>query len=124
MNSELWAFSRATRTIVLWPKSMSSIDIYSPSGKEEALQDGYDLSPKGTLVEALQETYSRRALPWSPTAFPSHSDANLLRSHGIKPILLGPGSLTEAQTPDESIEFQEVVAAADIYYQTIRHMFG
>jgi acetylornithine deacetylase len=88
------------------------------------IQDGYDLPPKGRLVDALQQVYARRALPWKPAAFPSHSDANLLWSHGIKPVLLGPGSLAQAHTPDEFIEFHEVVAAAEIYYQTIRQIFG
>jgi acetylornithine deacetylase len=88
------------------------------------IQDGYDLPPKGMLVEALQKVYAQRTLSWKPAAFPSHSDANLLWSHGIKPILLGPGSLAKAHTPDESIEFHEVVTAAEIYYQTMLQMFG
>jgi acetylornithine deacetylase len=104
----------------------------SPAGKERhpaeirfhTIQDGYDLPPKGAVVEALQKVYAQRKLTWEPTAFPSHSDANLLWSHGIKPILLGPGSLTQAHTPEESIEFHEVVTAAEIYYQTLMQMFG
>ncbi len=103
----------------------------SPAGKTphpaetrfHTIQDGYDLPPKGTLVDALQTVFSQRSLSWTPTAFPSHSDANLLWSHGIKPILLGPGNLAKAHTPEESIEFHEVVAAAEIYYQTLLRMF-
>jgi acetylornithine deacetylase len=103
----------------------------SPAGKTphpaetrfHTIQDGYDLPPKGTLVEALQTVFSQRSLSWAPTAFPSHSDANLLWSHGIKPILLGPGNLAKAHTPDESVEFHEVVAAAEIYYQMMLQMF-
>jgi acetylornithine deacetylase len=111
---------------------LEEIVAVSPASKERhpaesrfhTIQDGYDLPPKGALVEALQKVYAQRALTWEPTAFPSHSDANLFWSHGIKPILLGPGSLTQAHTPDESIEFHEVVAAAEIYYQTLLTMFG
>jgi acetylornithine deacetylase len=88
------------------------------------IQGGYDLPPRGPIVVALQNVYAQRNLAWEPAAFPSHSDANLLWSHGIKSILLGPGSLTKAHTPGESIEFQEVVTAAEIYYQTIQYMFG
>ena len=88
------------------------------------IQDGYDLPQKGALVEALQKVYVHRELPWQPSAFPSHSDANLLWASGIKPILLGPGSLTKAHVPDESISAGEVVAAAEIYLQLVRHMFA
>ncbi len=88
------------------------------------IQDGYDLPEKGAVVEALQKVYAQRAIPWQPTAFPSHSDANLLWARGIKPILLGPGSLAEAHTPDESIDRHEVVAAAEIYCQLMQAMFA
>ena len=87
------------------------------------IQDGYDLPQKGIVVEALQKVYAHRGLPWQPSAFPSHSDANLLWANGIKPILLGPGSLTKAHVPDESVSSGEVVAAAEIYLQLVRHMF-
>lgn len=104
----------------------------SKAGKESlpsetrfhTIQDGYDLPAKGKLVEALQKVFALRALSWKPAAFPSHSDANLLWSHGIKPILLGPGSLTKAHTPDEYVDFHEVITAAEIYYQTLLQMFG
>jgi acetylornithine deacetylase len=87
------------------------------------IQDGYDLPLKGPIVDALQNVYAQRNLSWKPAAFPSHSDANLLWSHGIKSILLGPGSLAKAHSPDESVEFQEVVTAAEIYYQALRQIF-
>ena len=103
----------------------------APAGKHHrpaevrfhTIQDGYDLPEKGVVVEALQRVYARRATPWQPAAFPSHSDANLLWTHGIKPILLGPGNLAKAHTPDESIDFHEVVAAAEIFYQLILEIF-
>jgi acetylornithine deacetylase len=88
------------------------------------IQGGYDLPCKGPVVDALQSAFAQQNIAWKPAAFPSHSDANLLWSHGIKPILLGPGSLSKAHTPDESIEFQEVVTAAEIYYQTLLQLFG
>ncbi len=88
------------------------------------IQDGYDLPEKGAVVEALQNVFTQRAIPWQPTAFPSHSDANLLWARGIKPVLLGPGSLAKAHTPDESVDRREVVAAAEIYYQLMLAMFA
>ncbi len=88
------------------------------------IQDGYDLPGKGAVVETLRKVYDQRALLWQPTAFPSHSDANLLWAHGIKPILLGPGSLAKAHVPDESISEEEIFAAAGIYYQLMFTLFS
>jgi acetylornithine deacetylase len=64
------------------------------------------------------------ARPWPPAAFPSHSDANLLWAHGIKPILLGPGSLAKAHVPDESIGEEEILTAAEVYYQLMFTLFS
>ncbi len=104
----------------------------APAGKQHSpaevrfhtIQDGYDLPVKGMLVEALQKVFGQRELPWQPAAFPSHSDANLLWANGIKPILLGPGSLSKAHTPEESINLHEVIVAAEIYYQLVMTIFG
>jgi acetylornithine deacetylase len=76
---------------------------------------GYELPEKGRVVEALRDIYGNRSLPWEPRAFPSHSDANQLWSSGVKPILLGPGQLGKAHAPDESVPFQQVQVAAEIY---------
>jgi acetylornithine deacetylase len=79
------------------------------------IEAGYELPEKGSVVEALQATYSRRSLAWKPHPFPSHSDANQLWASGVKPILLGPGQLEKAHAPEESISFQQVVDAAELY---------
>jgi acetylornithine deacetylase len=79
------------------------------------VEAGYELPEKGLVVEALQAIYPRHALPWKPRPFPSHSDANQLWAAGVKPILLGPGQLEKAHAPDESISFQQVVLAAELY---------
>ncbi len=87
------------------------------------IQDGYVLPEKGPVVKTLQEIYAHFSLPWQPAAFPSHSDANLLWAHGIKTILLGPGSLAKAHVPDESVEEKEVLLAAEIFSQLLFAMF-
>jgi acetylornithine deacetylase len=48
-------------------------------------------------------------------AFRSHSDGNLFFAAGVKPLILGPGSLETAHTPDERVAFDEVSCAARIY---------
>lgn len=55
------------------------------------------------------------------TAFPAWTDAALLsREAGIPSIVLGPGDLSLAHSPEESIELAEVEAAARLYVQTAR----
>jgi len=83
------------------------------------IEAGYELPERGSVVEALQATYSRHSLAWQPKPFPSHSDANQLWASGVKPILLGPGQLDKAHAPEESISFQQVVDAAELYRDLI-----
>jgi len=47
--------------------------------------------------------------------FRSHSDGNLFFQAGVKPLVLGPGSLETAHTQDEQTSLAEVEAAARIY---------
>jgi len=80
---------------------------------------GYEFPPRGPIVESLQKVYSKRNIPWKATTFRSHSDANQLWAAGIKPILLGAGRLEMAHTPEESVSFQKVCRAAQIYTDLI-----
>jgi acetylornithine deacetylase len=83
------------------------------------IEAGYELPKKGFMVEALQANYPRHALTWQPQAFPSHSDANQLWAAGVKPILLGPGQLEKAHSPEESVSFKQVTVAAELYRDLI-----
>jgi acetylornithine deacetylase len=79
------------------------------------IHTGYSLPEKGTMVEMLKATMAGHSLPWAPEPFRSHSDANILWANGTKPILLGPGELEMAHTPDEEISLKEVYLAAQLY---------
>ena len=83
------------------------------------IEAGYELPERGSVVEALQATYSRHSLAWEPHPFPSHSDANQLWASGVKTILHGPGQQDKAHAPEESISFQQVVDAAELYRDLI-----
>jgi acetylornithine deacetylase len=83
------------------------------------VEGGYELPEKGSVVEALKAVYQQHSQPWEPQSFPSHSDANRLWASGVKPILLGPGQLSQAHAPEESVSFQQVVIAAEIYRDLI-----
>jgi acetylornithine deacetylase len=77
---------------------------------------GYDLPEKGRIPAALKSVYTELQLPWEPQAFRSHSDANLLWASGTKPIILGPGRLEQAHSPEEFVSFEQVLLASRIYY--------
>ena len=76
---------------------------------------GYELPARGSLVEALQEVFARMSVAWKSDVFRSHSDANQMWAAGVKPILLGPGRLEMAHSPEESVSFSGVCRAATIY---------
>ncbi|HDS83989.1 MAG TPA: M20 family peptidase [Phycisphaerales bacterium] len=83
---------------------------------------GYRLKESGLLPELLENAYARQKMDWQPESFKSHSDANLLREAGCKPIILGPGQLTKAHTRDESVPFRQVVAAAQLYLEVLSEL--
>ncbi|MDD2541220.1 MAG: M20/M25/M40 family metallo-hydrolase [Desulfuromonadaceae bacterium] len=76
---------------------------------------GYNLGTDNRLAQILQEVYPRLGQPLQMDAFRSHSDGNLFYASGVKPLILGPGSLETAHTPDERVVFEEVSGAARIY---------
>jgi acetylornithine deacetylase len=86
----------------------AKIDFYT-------IRSGYELPEEGPLIEALKAGYGERFLPWNPIAFPSHSDANQLWLAGVKPVIVGCGQLEQAHCPDDSISFQQVITATEIY---------
>ena len=71
--------------------------------------------PGETTGKKLKEIYKKMSLPWEPQDFRSHSDGNVLWAAGVDPIILGPGRLEAAHTPEESVSFQQVVQAAQLY---------
>jgi acetylornithine deacetylase len=76
---------------------------------------GYDLGSGSRPAGLLREIYTRLGRKSGLDAFRSHSDGNLFYAAGSSPIILGPGSLECAHTPDEQVAFDEVVEAARIY---------
>ena len=76
---------------------------------------GYQVHPDRILVKKLKETYEQMNLQWKTQNFRSHSDGNILWAAGVSPIILGPGRLEAAHTPDETVSFDQVVQAAQLY---------
>jgi acetylornithine deacetylase len=76
---------------------------------------GYNLGSNNRLADLLRETCPRLGIPLQMDTFRSHSDGNLFFAAGTKPLILGPGSLETAHTPDEQVHFHEVTTAARVY---------
>jgi acetylornithine deacetylase len=76
---------------------------------------GYNLGTDNLLAGILPGIYESLGLPLRLDAFRSHSDGNLFFAAGTKPLILGPGSLETAHTPEEHVIFDEVLSAARIY---------
>lgn len=76
---------------------------------------GYDLGADNRLAHILREVFPALGMEMRLDAFRSHSDGNLFFAAGTRPLILGPGSLETAHTPDEQVAFAEVSAAARIY---------
>ncbi len=81
----------------------------------ESTYAGYQISPERPLVNKLKRVFEELSLPWKPQDFRSHSDGNVLWAEGVDPIVLGPGRLEQAHTPEESVQFEQVVQAARLY---------
>jgi len=76
---------------------------------------GYSLGLDNPMARILEQSYPRLGLPLKFDAFRSHSDGNLFFAAGCQPLILGPGALEISHTPEERVEFAEVLAAARIY---------
>ncbi len=76
---------------------------------------GYDLGDDTRPARIITEIWPRLGLLPKLDAFRSHSDGNLFFAAGCRPLILGPGYLETAHTPDEQVVFAEVVTAARIY---------
>lgn len=81
----------------------------------EDTYSGYRISPERSLARKLKSAYQEMSLPWEPQDFRSHSDGSILWAAGVDPIILGPGRLELAHSPEESVSFSQVVRAAQFY---------
>ncbi len=81
----------------------------------EDTYNGYRLPAEGAFVTKLRAASEALSLPWAPQDFRSHSDANVLWAAGTAPIVVGPGRLEAAHTPEESVSYDQVVQAARLY---------
>ena len=100
-------------------KKIPGLDAYI---RFEDTYAGYRISEERSLIKKLRKTFTKMSLTWEPTDFRSHSDGNVLWAAGTDPVILGPGSLAAAHTPEESVALDEVVKAAEIYLTFARSL--
>ncbi len=66
-------------------------------------------------LEPLRAAFAQQNIEWLPGVFPSHSDAGLFVDRGSVTVVCGPGALSAAHAPGESVALREVEAAARLY---------
>ncbi|QHI68977.1 M20 family metallopeptidase [Tichowtungia aerotolerans] len=113
------AYAEALRTFIdraLTGSRASKYDVEFPT-----LADGYEMARESALAQELKRIFQTLEMNWEPAAFKSHSDANLLRDAGCLSVILGPGQLAKAHTRDESVDFEQVVTAAEIYTRLLNN---
>ena len=93
-------------------KVITALDAYI---RFENTHPGYRISQERPLVRKLREVCKGMKIPWEAQDFRSHSDGNVLWGAGVDPIIFGPGRLETAHTPEESVNFNQVVQAAHLY---------
>ncbi len=86
------------------------------------IHSGYELPEKGKFYDTLHTIYQKDNLPFEPSSFRSHSDANLLWAAGVRPILIGPGQLEVSHMPDEFVSFRQVLQATHIYSRILQSL--
>jgi acetylornithine deacetylase len=77
---------------------------------------GYKLNSRAKILTKLKIALDKNSIMLGGDLFESHSDANLMRSEKIKPVILGPGLLSKAHTRDESVLLSQVNRAAQTYF--------
>ncbi len=86
-----------------------------PAIRFTEIHAGYDIPERSPFIQKMKATLETLGIPWELVPFRSHSDANVLWSAGVKPVLFGPGQLEKAHSPEESVAFQQVCTAAQAY---------
>ena len=88
----------------------------------DTIRSGYALPERGPFPELLRSVYRTSGRTWETSRFRSDSDAILFWDRGVRPVILGPGTLEKAHREDESVERKQVIEAARIYYELLRAM--
>jgi len=89
-------------------------------GKPPAAIDPSD--PLATTLQASAEAVTGRQQPF--VGFRAGADMGFLMAAGVPTVMLGPGSIDQAHTADESVELADLEQAAAIYADVARRLLG
>jgi acetylornithine deacetylase len=103
-------------------KTLPEYSMDTPLIQFSTIHSGYLLPDKGFLPQRIRNIYEANRKPYAPDFFRSDSDASLLWESGIRPVILGPGTLNDAHTAEESVPFSQVLEAADIYLKLLESL--
>ncbi|MBD3263766.1 MAG: M20/M25/M40 family metallo-hydrolase [Candidatus Omnitrophica bacterium] len=90
------------------------------SVKFPSFYPGYQISAGFSILGSLKNIYIQKGLKWSVEDFRSHSDANIMKVSGVKPLILGPGQLAKAHSENESISISQLKTASQLYFELLQ----
>jgi len=76
---------------------------------------GYRNPPEDPLLAPLWSALASVGLSGAPAVFRSHSDAAVFQAAGALAVVLGPGKLEMAHSPEEQVSLAQVELAARLY---------
>ncbi|MCX5975676.1 MAG: M20 family metallopeptidase [Coprothermobacterota bacterium] len=109
------------------PSFQATVRIMESSRMEEGIvHEAYWLDPGQPLARCVQESIMRvLGKEMAFGAFPAWSDGGLLAAYGgIPTVILGPGQLSSAHSPHESIDISQLFPASLIFADLFMHFCG
>lgn len=96
---------------------------HSPTLERFSVQfEPSEIAPEEPVVEAVQAGCREQGLEAvDPQGVTYGADARHYIDAGIPTVLFGPGSIDEAHYPDETIDWNEVETAVDVFAAAARH---
>lgn len=83
-----------------------------------------EVDPDERIVRALQSALRDRGLTDDPRGVTYGADSRHYVEAGIPTVLFGPGTIEQAHSPDETVEWDQVTAAAETMAETARRFLA
>lgn len=78
--------------------------------------------PGAVLAKKAQRTCQQLGLPSAPIGVTYWTDGGHLAASGIETIVLGPGDIANAHSPNDRVETSELLLAVDVYRELVRRI--
>lgn len=80
---------------------------------------GLDIAPDNPFVQVVSQALEHSNLDGVPIGMPFGTDASKIAMSGVAAVVLGPGSIDDAHTADESVPLDQVAAFAEVIWRVI-----